>query len=281
MKLKRVAAARPPVRSPKPAQCPGTDLLLSVVLPYYKRLHEFQKVFPLNASWLQRKDVEVVVSLDEPSEEAGVVELMKAHPGVQSRVVVNDTDHSWRSPTKAINVGIRHADGDLVMVLSPETAFVGDVPSQMIEACQTVPGGVVVGQVAFASFQEAAELKTAFHGRPRPADQRLFFGVVCFPVNVLYDVRGYDESFQNWGGDDIDVRTRVQMAGHALYTDESVRVIHLSERPRSGMRDVDHIVDSEQLQRAVQPATPDANPTGWGSSFNRIAWDWRTNLRPL
>lgn len=270
-----MASAAVPVASPKPTERPAT---MSVVLPYYKKIREFRRVFPVNASWLEREDVEVILALDEPSEEVEVVEVVKSFPKVRTKVLVNDVDHPWRVPSRAINVGVKSASGDLILVMSPETAFVGDVPSQVMEACKTVPGGTVVGQLAFASFQEVAELNTIFHGN-RNAGKPLFFGIACFPKPVLYDVRGYDESFQGWGGDDIDVRNRVQLAGHSLYADEDIRVIHISERPRENMRS-GRTADREQLRRAACPTTPYANPNGWGESFSRVSWDWR-GLQPL
>lgn len=258
MRLKRVPAAFQPSQRPCQREWPKTDIRLSVVIPYFRKLREFSRVMPMNAPFLQRKGVEVILCLDEPTEEREVVSVVKEHPGVQTTVMVNDADHEWRAPTKSINVGIRRARGDLVLVVSPETAFRGDVPGKVIRACDTVPGGTVIGRVFFSTF------------RGDGMSNGGLYGVMCAPRSVLHAVRGYDESFTGWGGDDIDLRRRVQMAGYTLYSCEDVQVTHLSEKIRRGMRD-GRTVDEEQLRRSLRPATPFANPDGWGEAFSRVA----------
>ncbi len=236
MRLKRIPAVQPPARRPRITEWPKSGLRLSVVIPYWRKLQEFRHVLPLNAPFLAREDVEVLVCLDEPTQEREVVHLVAGTAGLKATVLVNDEDHPWRAPTKSINVGIRAARGDLILVISPETAFSGDVPSRVISACDAVPGGTVVGRLSFNTIRRDALVRAGLWGN------------ICAPRAVLEEIRGYDESFTKWGGDDVDVRRRIQLAGYAIYSDEDVRVVHLSEKVRAGMSD-SRTADPEQMRR--------------------------------
>ena len=41
---------------------------VSVVIPFYKKMAEFRRVFPLNRKYFERNGIEVVIVLDTPLE---------------------------------------------------------------------------------------------------------------------------------------------------------------------------------------------------------------------
>lgn len=100
---------------------------LSVVIPFYKKMREFRRVFPLNHKYFQRNGIEVVIVLDTPLEQDELIEFVKDYPFVNWRIVLNDKPHEWRNPAKPLNVGIRHATKKYVMVCSPESEMLTDV----------------------------------------------------------------------------------------------------------------------------------------------------------
>ena len=126
-----------PLAPQKQAGHPPTRL--SVVMPYFRKLAEFTRVLPLQHAWLARPDLEVILVMDTPDEEPELLALLTQYPDVRWTVLVNDRAHPWRPPCKAINVGLRHAVGQFVLVCSPESAFVGDVPSMALEVLQAHP----------------------------------------------------------------------------------------------------------------------------------------------
>lgn len=172
--------------------------ILSIVMPYFRKLKEFQEVLPLNLRYFARTGVEVIVVLDENSEEAGLLALLGKHEDIRWKVIVNDRMHPWRAPCKAINVGLRHAVGRHVLITSPESAFVGDVPAQMLRALDRHPNGVAVGRVGFARFEDIRPSRTLdriFQDKvPSTLFLHTFYGSICGPRLAFEAVGGYDEA---------------------------------------------------------------------------------------
>ncbi len=243
---------------------------LSIVLPFYKKLQEFRKVLGLNVPYFAQPHIEVILVLDDPADEAALLALLGQHSRVRWTVLVNGTAHDWRPPCKAINVGLRHARGRHVLVCSPESAFIGDIPAQCLQVMQKSPGGIALGRVEFATFDsldDGRTLEQHFYQRTSPAlVHRSFYGSVCGPKTAFDAVRGYDESFAEWGGDDDNLRVRLEMAGFALLWCPSVRLLHLSFEARHGSEQ--YSVDADRSKCSPESAL--ANTQGdWGQDFSR------------
>lgn len=246
---------------------------LAIVLPFYRKLAEFEQVARRNAPYWSRPWIEVVLALDEPAEEVGVLLLVDRLPGIRWRVVVNDRAHAWRPPCKAINVGVRHTAAPYVLVHSPESAYVGDAPARALQIAVAVPGAVVVGRVGFARFDEVGAdvgtLADAFSRKvPDALLLRTFYGSLCCARDAFESVHGYDESFDVWGGDDDDFRVRLELAGSRLIAEPALRLLHLSCEERTGAEAYDR--DLDWLRCTPRTAWP-GGATEWGRDFNRVA----------
>jgi hypothetical protein len=231
-----------------------------------------------------RADVEVVLVMDEPTQEHAVVALIRQFPAIRWIVVVNDHDHPWRTPSRAINVGLRHAIGHYVLVVSPESAFVTDVPAVADRLLSHGPGHAAVGRVAFATYADVAE----HHGieacyRATAAASFAFgahpsfkngapYGSICVERERLIAIGGYDERLEVWGGDDDNTRARLLRAGVELRIDDDVRLLHLSHGPRPPQRVRRALAD---LLEIFEPASVVANGADWGRSFGRVVTSWR------
>jgi GT2 family glycosyltransferase len=247
-----------------------------VILPWFRKLREFTEVLALNLPYFRRPGIEVVLVLDENSDEGGVLELLGKHPDVRWKVIVNDQPHAWRPPCRAINVGIRHAEGEYLFVASPESAFVGDVPAQLLAVVQDFPGGVAVGRVAFDHFEAVRgmeNLSPRFQAcAAKGAGIHSFYGSVCGPRSAFEAVGAYDESFREWGGDDDNLRIRLEMAGYTILACTSVRLLHLSFERRAGGQHPQFPYSPELDRIKCSPASVVANPSSdWGRDFSRIA----------
>jgi len=272
-------AAGPPAIGASPVEREAP--VLSVVLPFYRKLLEFRRVLPENARWLAREGLEVVVAMDEPSEEAGLLELVRGYPCIRWTILVNDVPHPWRPPCRAINVGLRHARGRYVLVASPESAFAGDAPRRALEAVADFPGGIATGRVAFARFRDVpfgrtyAEHFEAIAGAPATSILS-YYGSICAPRAAFEAIGGYDESFADWGGDDDDLRIRLEMAGSTLLACDAVRLLHLSFDDRRGGDNPRHAVDPAKRFAKLAPASVVANAGArWGEDFGRVAYESR------
>lgn len=260
-----------------PALKPGPAPTLGIVLPFFRKLAEFERVATRNAPYWSRPWIEVVLVLDENAEEAGVLRLVDRLPGIRWRVVVNDVAHAWRPPCKAINVGVRHTRAPWVFIHSPESAYVGDAPARALQIATASPRAVAVGRVGFARFDEAGTdgdaLAVAFAQKvPDALLLSTFYGSLCCAREAFESVCGYDERFDQWGGDDDDFRVRLEMAGGQLMADPALRLMHLSFEERTGAEAYDRDLDWRRCTpQAAQVNT--AAGADWGRGFDRVARD--------
>lgn len=269
-----VLAAIPPIEA-------SGEPVLSIVLPYFRKLGEFRRVLPLNLQYFARAGIEVILVLDENSEEADLLALLKDHQQVRWKVVVNDGFHQWRPPCIAINVGLRHASGRYVLVASPESAFVGDVPAYALQVMNQYQNGIAIGRVGFARFDDLRDgrsLELQFAAKvPSEFFLHTFYGSICGPKSAFVSVRGYDETFTNGGGDDDNVRVRLEMAGYTLLACPGMRLLHLSFEPRDGG---EHFDPEDEFLKCT-PSAPLANPhADWGRDFARITYVADVRLPP-
>lgn len=128
------------------------DFDTSIILAFYKKMKEFRRVLPLNATYFQRNGIEVVIALDEPTECEELIEFIKKYPGINWRVILNRKYHEWRNPCKALNVAIRHATKKYILVLDPESEFYSDVIYQLRQAADTEKNSFFFRKSIFCRF---------------------------------------------------------------------------------------------------------------------------------
>ncbi|MDA7418743.1 galactosyltransferase-related protein [Xenophilus arseniciresistens] len=253
---------------------------LSIVLPFWRKLREFEQVLPLNAPWWAREGIEVVIALDDAADEQALGALLARFAAVRWVLVVNDQPHDWRPPCRAINAGVRQATGRFVLVHSPESAYVGDAPALALQAALSQPRAVALGRVGFARFDELAAgpgqpqqaLQALFDARvPEAPYLRTFYGSLCCAREAFEAVGGYDESFAEWGGDDDDLRVRLEMAGWQLLACTALRLLHLSFEPRDGGEHYDPALDWQRCTPEVAHANGAPQHAHWGRDFSRLA----------
>ncbi|WP_231701711.1 glycosyltransferase [Halopseudomonas salegens] len=277
-------------------------------MPWFRKLADMRRVLPINALYFARSGIEVILVMDEPSEEQAVLELLNFYPDIRWQVVVNDQPHDWRPPCCAINVGLRHAQGDYVLVMSPESACVTDVPAAALRTLLEYPQAIALGQVGFACFEEleshlytnphlyrdhaaylqqAQELARQFDcAVPDIFRIASFYGSICAPKAAFEAVHGYDENFTVWGGDDDNLRVRMELAGYQNLFCPHMRLLHLEDRLRRGGEQY----DADDIFRKCAISTAQANDASWGQDFARVALcsgpiknttgiDWESSIR--
>jgi len=248
---------------------------LSVIMPFYKKMKEFRRVFPLNRSFFERNGVEVIIVMDSPEEEEELLDYIKKYPFINCIVICNKKPHEWRNPSKPINVGIRFATKRYIMVCSPESEFMSDAIYILRKALKYYPEHYAIGRVCFA---EEKELVTNDN-----IDDYNFipFGSIMVEKKYLEKIRGYDESLQKWGGDDNNIRIRLEMIGvEELYLPEVI-LVHRDINNKEGVERRKYKqkeIFKNSGRKIFYPKTYIVNDDLWGTDFKEVIYDYRNNM---
>lgn len=251
---------------------------VSIVIPFYKKMKEFRKIFPKNKKYFQRNGIEIILVLDSPEEQQELLCFIKKYPFINWKVIMNDKSHSWRSPAKSINLGIKYATRKYVMVCSPESEFETDAILQLRTALKIYPDIFAMGTVCFADGYDEAN--------DHYKDKYLSYGSIMVKKESLLAINGYDETFSKWGVDDYNLRARLEMYGIKEFFMPQVKLIHreIDNKDRKSR----HFYDTTEMniitRRSLYPKNPIANLNSWGDDFDKIIYDWenkRLNLNEI
>jgi hypothetical protein len=245
--------------------------LLSVVIPCYHRFWNFIQAVEHNMIFTN-PDIELVLVLDEPSEENAFVQFARFNVDrMRIRVLVNDTDHDWRPPCIPLNVGIRRSLGRYCIVQSPETVAMYPTTNH----CRDL--------IADA---ERAKARRFWCGRFLPRDpiqilagnflehhykaslgptSQVTSGFVLFKKQDAIDIGGYDERRTRYGPDDCDLKLRLQRHGVKQVIDPYIRAVHINHpAPAHDQKDWEIVTKETVLTNADQ----------MGLAPFRCAYDW-------
>lgn len=239
---------------------------VSVVLPFYKKMEEFRKALPLNAPFFQRNGIEVIICLDDDSEESELLQFISTYPLINWKLIVNHREHVWRNPSKTINVGIKHATKKYILVCSPESEFYTDAIKIMRTYLEYYDRHFAVGRVAFVDYDK------------KEIDDHLFshpFGSIMVEKEYLSAIGGYDETLDKWGGDDNNVRARLELLGvRKLYLPD-VKLVHRERKIelKSRKKKTDRV--PIEMWKDIFLPSQIKNSDNWGEDFNDVVFDWR------
>jgi glycosyltransferase involved in cell wall biosynthesis len=244
---------------------------LSVVIPFYKKLKAFKNILPRNRKYFERNGIEVIIVLDCPDEKDELIEYIKGYPFINWKVIYNDKPHEWRNPTKPINVGIKNATKKYVMVCSPESEFYTDALLQMRISLEHYPMSFAVGTVCFTDNDFIIGEENIFSLEFLP------YGSIMVERHFLCEIRGYNESLNKWGGDDDNIRARLELYGIEEFYMPEVKLIHRDGDKIGNERRTTHRMPVAVMSRLLYPDTEVVNEV-WGGDFNKIIYDWQDNI---
>ena len=238
---------------------------VSVVMPFYKKLKAFKRVFPKNRKYFERNGMEVIVVLDCPDEKDLLLQYIQEYPFVNWKIIYNDQPHDWRNPTKPINVGIRFATKKYIMVCSPESEFYTDAILQLRTDLENYPKHYAIGTVCFAGNSERINKNTVSRYR------FVSYGSIMVEKSFLYQIKGYDEALNRWGGDDDNIRARLELAGiEELFLPE-VKLIHRDNHAVGNERRIPPVDILESLRYPKKAVVNES----WGRDFDTVLYDWQ------
>ena len=244
-------------------------------MPFYKKITEFKSVLPKNAVYLQRNGIEVIIVMDSVEEKEELLSLIKNYPFIKWKVIVNHKIHDWRNPAPVLNVGIKHASNSYILVCSPESEMLTDVIYLLRK-----------------TFIDYSDFPHYAYGRVCYVDQEVItynnydsfsyipFGSIMAKKEDLVSIQGYDESFTKWGGDDNNLRARLELVGvKGLYVEKSMMIHRDINNPLGKKRrtlSIDKLTVA-QLRHFFYPTSSTPNTDDWGCDFNDIIFDYGNN----
>lgn len=247
---------------------------LSIVIPFYKKMKEFRRVFPLNRKYFERNGIEVILVLDCPNEKDELLDYIKQYPFINWKVIYNDKQHEWRNPAKPINVGIKHATKDYIMICSPESEFFSDVIYILRNTLENYPKHFAIGKVCFTENDLPISAENLKDLRFIP------FGSIMVKKEYLYQIKGYDENLIKWGGDDNNIRARLEYIGiQKLFLPEAI-LLHRDIDNEAGKKRREYKykeITNETVRHFFYPLQSVANKEMWGNDFCNIIYDWQCN----
>lgn len=211
--------------------------------------------------------------MDEDSQQEDVLALIQEYPFINWRVVVNHSPHEWRNPTKAINIGIRHAMKKYVMVCSPESEFYTDAIYLLRNTLKEYLNHFAIGTVAFTLYGED-DANLYYYNYYLP------YGSIMVEREHLIAIGGYDESLSRWGGDDDNIRARLEMYGIRKLLLPEVK-LHHREKDRDGRKKRKEKYAQIPVEEDIKTYYPnhyEVNDDNWGKDFNDVIYDWRHNF---
>jgi hypothetical protein len=252
---------------------------LTVVVPFYKRYDEFIFSFEKNQCFYN-SNYQIVLVLDEPTQKDLVLGFVKTKETLTNwKVLINENDHDWRNPAKALNVGIKNSDSEMILVLSPETIMINNVIEKFMSTiCLSKLKSFAIGKTYDSNMQEIGNYLHEENFFITNCHCRGFHGSIMFHKKYADSIGGFDEKLEYWGGDDYDFRKRMILYGiKKIEVNDSVcvHVDHKKVNDEKKWINIKNAVERDKLSRIIHYAVNYRANEGieWGTSFDKIIFE--------
>jgi len=224
---------------------------VSIIITTYNRAGHLRRgLQSLFTRCTKPADVEVLVIDDGSNDETERVYSEFKDSNWNIRYIYNHNP-GYSSCSLAKNIGIKQAKGELLIFTEPEILYVTDIVSQHLAWHRKVNNYLIsAGTIYFVfakkvmtlTWQELQNPKLITErkevqewGKDFPSAydirvRRNEFGLYCSSIRKenLMRIGGYDEGFQNWGFNDIDVLDRLNRIGIKEVSDNNIICVHLA-----------------------------------------------------
>ncbi|MBO9564888.1 MAG: glycosyltransferase [Niastella sp.] len=247
---------------------------VSVLLPFYRKYDEFRRALQTNAPYFQRNGIEVIILMDSPQQEDELVVLLKQYPFINWKVLINRQPHEWRNPVKVLNVGIRHASKKYILAMDPESEMHTDVILQLRYMAELYPHSYFLGSVLFVDSEGTVNESNMglYHKLP--------YGSILAAREDILAIRGYDESYTTWGGDDNNIRSRLDLHGCTRMMAPQAILLHREKNNREQHKsrtEKYNRLSMEVRKKAFYPQEAICNDLDWGTDFSECIYDYANN----
>lgn len=246
---------------------------ISVIMPFYKKAAIFSKTIATNANYLMKNGLEVIIVMDECSEKRKVLGIINTYPFINWKIICNETTHEWRNPAKAINVGIRHAKYSNIFIFGPDSELAVDALNILKHYSLYYKDCYFVGKVTFQNtdfdINDVKDLKHAYF---------LTYGSLFVEKKYLEQIGGYNENLTSWGGDDDEIRARLELISLRKMIVPEIRLLHRDEQAGHNSRtSKSHSHSNAKRLSIFYPQNIFVNTSHWGGDFSNILFDYKDN----
>lgn len=242
---------------------------VSIIMPFYKRYKYFKRSLPINAPYFQRNGIEIIIVLDCPSEQKELLEFIMSYPFINFKIIINRKVHEWRNPCKVINVGIKHATFKYILVLDPEIELITDIVYQLRYVIKSYPNSFATGVVAFVDeMDDVSKLQSTAW---------LSYGSIMVEKKELIAIKGYNEFFLDWGGEDDQIRRRLNLHGLERREILDAKTLH-RDKNSDGHKERSSRMKTmpiKLLKDILYPKKVVLNNDNWGKDFEECLYDWK------
>ena len=148
----------------------------------------------------------------------------------------------FRSPSIALNIGIKQSTGDIIILTCPEIFHLNDTINLIVESL--LINKKIIATHNYMYFDNTSKLTNLLKQNPvnfftknlaellleHDTNRCLYSKRLPFCLGVykqeFLDIGGYDEDFTGWGADDDDLVNRLQLNG-LTYKYTEAKIIHL------------------------------------------------------
>jgi glycosyltransferase involved in cell wall biosynthesis len=242
---------------------------LSVVIPVRNRAGLRLENCLRSLRWqdVDRSAIEIVLSdFGSDEESLGSVRALGETHGAS--VFHTPTDELWNR-SRALNIGIQHVNSRWVLCTDADMVFAENFLSTILSTLQKAPKTLVhCDCLDLPEDSPRRELeRTDLDALVDSAIRRSTGGTgACqaAPRDFFFDVRGYDEKYQHWGNEDLDMTSRAVRYGLEVeWISKQTYMLHQwhesTHDPRPWFRRPNYWRYVFTRRRVVK------NPQGWGT----------------
>lgn len=209
---------------------------VTVVIPYYRKYNEFMYALLYNHKYFEQMN-EVIILIDENLDSLTDFAYLNDY-NINFRFFMNEENHGWRNPAVVLNKGINEAKSKKVIIMSPETIIMEDSLKKLIDNCDDESfsvGPIIFMNDDFYYKHYKKELFEIYMGNPIRSLEMIgpvMWGSICCTKENFEKVECYGERFslKGWGGEDNDVRAKLERNGIKKKVILSAKFIHLESK---------------------------------------------------
>lgn len=251
-----------------------TDFDLSIIMTFQKSSQEFKHVFSSKINYYERNGIEIIIIIDASVDQKEILNYICDYPFIQWKLIIfNQKVENYWSVEKALNIGIRNATKQYILIVDSNLEFCTDVIYELRENLDFYPEHYAIS--SFLLWDN--NLKINEYTMKKYSSEQICYSCIMGKKEYFERIGGYNENYTYENVEYNYIQKRFELIGiKKLFFPDSVVISHapiMAGTPPSKTKRT-HI-PLEILSKILLPTTANVNGDKWGHSLNRIIYDWK------